>query len=62
MSEERESKLGEYSAMCRAINGLIGLFKPNIYHLEHKELGAMDRFLVPVGPEAHEMRYEAVFG
>lgn len=33
-----------------------------IYHLEHKELGAMDIFLVPVGPEAHEMRYEAVFG
>lgn len=33
-----------------------------IYRLEHPSLGAMDVFLVPVGPGAAGMRYEAVFG
>lgn len=32
-----------------------------IYHLEHKQLGAMDIFLVPIGPDAEGMQYEAVF-
>lgn len=33
-----------------------------IYRLEHEELGVFDLFLVPIGPDAHGMRYEAVFG
>lgn len=34
-----------------------------IYHLEHERLGAVDLFLVPVGPvEPNAMAYEAVFG
>ena len=33
-----------------------------IYRLEHDELGAFDLFIVPIGPDAHGMRYEAVFG
>ena len=32
-----------------------------VYHLEHASLGALDLFIVPVGPEEGAMRYEAVF-
>jgi hypothetical protein len=33
-----------------------------IYSLAHAQLGTFDLFLVPIGPDAHGMRYEAVFG
>ena len=32
-----------------------------IYPVEHPELGTLELFLVPVGPEQGGMRYEAVF-
>lgn len=32
-----------------------------IYTLEHDALGALDVFLVPRGPDAHGMTYEAVY-
>ena len=34
-----------------------------IYPLEHEELGRLDIFIVPIGPDAEKagMRYEAVF-
>ncbi len=32
-----------------------------IYHLEHPQVGGFDLFLVPVGPNAQGMQYEAVF-
>ena len=32
-----------------------------IYTVRHAELGAMEIFLVPIGPDEHGMRYEAVF-
>jgi hypothetical protein len=32
-----------------------------IYTVTHPSLGAMDLFLVPIGPDAQGMRYEAVF-
>ena len=32
-----------------------------IYVLEHDDLGALEIFLVPVGPDDAGMRYEAVF-
>src|SRR5262249_48177628 len=32
-----------------------------IYRLEHEQLGELDLFLVPLGPEGGRMRYEAVF-
>jgi hypothetical protein len=32
-----------------------------IYRLEHDALGTFDLFLVPLGPDARGMRYEAVF-
>lgn len=31
------------------------------YRLEHPRLGALDLFLVPLGPEGGGMRFEAVF-
>lgn len=32
-----------------------------IYRIEHEVLGALDVFLVPVGPDEVGMRYEAIF-
>ena len=32
-----------------------------IYRLQHDGLGALDLFLVPIGPDDEGMRYEAVF-
>lgn len=32
-----------------------------IYRLEHPALGTFELFLVPIGPDAEGMRYEAVF-
>jgi hypothetical protein len=31
------------------------------YPVEHDELGRMEIFLVPIGPDGSGMRYEAVF-
>lgn len=31
------------------------------YRLEHAALGALEIFLVPIGPEGGRMRYEAIF-
>ena len=33
----------------------------HIYRLEHEQMGALDLFIVPLGPEAGRMRYEAIF-
>ncbi len=33
----------------------------HIYRLDHDRLGALELFLVPLGPDAAGMRYEAVF-
>ncbi len=32
-----------------------------IYRLEHAQMGALELFLVPVGPDGSGMRYEAIF-
>jgi len=32
-----------------------------IYRVDHQELGAMDLFLVPIGPDDEGMKFEAVF-
>jgi hypothetical protein len=43
-----------------------GPFEPilpqRIYALEHRELGKLELFLVPVGRDEHGTSYEAVFG
>jgi uncharacterized protein DUF6916 len=37
------------------------LLPQQIYPLEHDRLGTFEIFLVPIGPDAQGMRYEAVF-
>lgn len=32
----------------------------HVYRLEHEQLGQLDLFIVPIGPEAGRMRYEAI--
>lgn len=32
-----------------------------IYRLEHEQLGSLDLFIVPLGPDADGMRYEVIF-
>jgi hypothetical protein len=32
-----------------------------IYRLEHPEIGSCEIFLVPIGPDEHGLRYEAIF-
>jgi len=32
-----------------------------IYRLEHTELGALDLFMVPIGPKGGAFRYEVIF-
>lgn len=33
-----------------------------MYHFDHGSVGSFDIFIVPIGPEAGSMQYEAVFG
>jgi len=33
----------------------------HIYRLEHEQLGSLELFIVPLGPESGRMRYEAIF-
>lgn len=40
---------------------LAPIFHQCIYRLSHSVLGELDLFLVPIGPESGNMRYEAVF-
>ena len=40
---------------------LIAVLPQRIYEVEHDEMGSYDIFLVPVGPDAVGMVYEAVF-
>lgn len=37
------------------------LLPQRIYRLEHATLGAFDLFIVPLGPDAQGLRYEAIF-
>jgi hypothetical protein len=38
-------------------------FQPQgTYRLSHPDMGELDLFLVPIGPDAVGMQYEAVFG
>ncbi len=30
------------------------------YRLQHEQMGSFDLFIVPIGPEAGRMRYEAI--
>ena len=53
------AKRGPFSIVFRAPRDF--LVPQKIYQLQHDKLGTLDIFLVPIGPDAHGMRYEAVF-
>jgi len=38
------------------------VFAQATYLMSHSDLGEFELFLVPIGPDEHGMRYEAVFG
>ena len=43
-------------------NGPLSPYAPQgTWHVEHADIGALDIFLVPIGPEGEAMRYEAIF-
>jgi hypothetical protein len=39
----------------------VPLLPQRIYRLENRALGALEIFLVPIGPDAAGLRYEAIF-
>lgn len=43
-------------------SALPGHVPQHTYALEHPVLGALDLFIVPIGPNADGMQYQAVFG
>ena len=48
-----------FSLVCRGPRAPV--LPQRIYRLEHDRLGALEIFIVPIGPDAQGMRYEAVF-
>lgn len=48
-----------YSVYFRSLHR--GVLPQGIYRVEHERMGPMEIFLVPIGPDALGMRYEAVF-
>ena len=48
-----------FSLVFRGPNG--PLLSQRIWAVEHEVLGRLEIFLVPIGPDAQGMRYEAVF-
>lgn len=53
---ERES----FSIVFR-MNGENGFYPQGTYSVAHPELGQIDIFLVPLGPDANGMRYQTIF-
>lgn len=54
-----DERLENYALVFRA--AVKGHAPQGIYRIEHEALGALDVFLVPIGPDAVGMRYEAIF-
>lgn len=55
----RAGRRTPFSLVFRSPPG--ALLPQRIYRLHHDGLGALDLFLVPIGPDEEGMRYEAVF-
>jgi hypothetical protein len=54
-----EPARGAFELVFRAPRGPLPVQR--IYRLEHAALGSFELFLVPIGPDEHGMRYQAVF-
>ena len=48
-----------FSLVFRGPPGVV--LPQRIYRVDHPDLGGLDIFLVPIGPDASGMRYQAVF-
>lgn len=58
----RESPDGDGRRFTLLFHGpLTPVLPQRIYHFDHAAVGSFDIFIVPLGPEAGSMRYEAVF-
>ena len=54
-----EGRRRPFSVVFRVVSDLV--LSQKIYTIEHDELGTLDLFLVPIGPDKEGIRYEAVF-
>jgi hypothetical protein len=53
------SRRRPFSVLFRAARSPV--LPQRIYRLEHAAMGPLEIFLVPIGPDAEGMRYQAVF-
>jgi len=51
----------EHEAFSIVFRGANPGLEQQIYHIKHDTLGAMELFIVPIGPDDEGMCYEAVF-
>ncbi len=54
-------ELSTYALVFRAPPRRAAHAPQGTYRLTHAELGTLEVFLVPIGPDAGGMRYEAIF-
>ena len=60
--DSREGDAGARRSFSSLLRGPAEPVLPQaIYRIEYAEMGALDIFLVPIGPDNQGMRYEAVF-
>jgi hypothetical protein len=56
------AQAGRRTPFSLIFHGALSPYAPQgTWRVEHEEIGALDVFLVPIGPEGDAMRYEAVF-
>jgi hypothetical protein len=58
-SDPEDAPRRAFSIILRATPDIV--LPQRIYPVEHAELGTLDLFLVPLGPDKEGMRYEAIF-
>ncbi len=58
-ADDQDTPRRAFSIIFRTAKEIV--LPQRIYRVEHAALGALDMFLVPVGPDSEGMRYEAVF-
>lgn len=57
--EEKEGRREPFSILFRG--PMEPILWQRIYKVEHEQMGTLDLFLVPIGPDKTGMRYESVF-
>jgi hypothetical protein len=58
-SDQEDAPRRAFSIILRGPPDIV--LPQRIYPVEHPDLGTLDLFLVPVGPDRVGMRYEAIF-